>query len=129
MNAIATTAPARLGGDIAGLFDAALQNVRAVLPKRIAVADEGLWFVRTLRGGGYEVVPYRRGRLAFSSAAADSLLRLGRGDIIRIREVLDDLAATAANGDSSAALFVAGDSLVVAEYPNDGPALVVTQLA
>lgn len=95
--------------------------------------DEGLWFVRPLRGGGFEVLPYRRGRLAFTAAAADSLLQLGYRDVLRVREVLDSLAA-AARGDAPdlsdrASLFVAGESLVLADYPDSGPAMVITQLA
>ncbi|MFD1714732.1 hypothetical protein ACFSBZ_09645 [Amnibacterium flavum] len=142
------TATATLSGAVDGGFgidrDYSLAGALARLVDRFVGAfgisestqtlDEGLWFVRTLRGGGFEVLPYRRGRLAFTAQAADSLLRMGSRDVIRVREVLDSLAASArrdapAATADRASLFVAGDSLVLADYPSDGPAMVVTQLA
>ncbi|WP_251856754.1 hypothetical protein [Herbiconiux sp. L3-i23] len=129
MNAIAT-AQTRLGGDIVSRFDAVLGG-RPVLPAPTAGArvDEGLWFVRTLRRGGFEVVPFRRGRLAFSAAAVDSLLRLAPTELRRVHAMLGELAAATVVPESDAALFVAGGSIIVAEYPADGPSLIVSQLA
>jgi hypothetical protein len=98
----------------------------------VPVLDDERWFVRPVRGGGVEVVPYRRGSLAFSTQAAQSLLSLGSGDLLRVRAVLDSLARSAVDDQShskSGALFVAADSIVVADYPQSGPRILVTQLA